>query len=288
LREETLIINTGNHIDFSDCCAGVLKKKEMILRNFSDSPLEVAFTCDDPQVSFQLCDEYAGDHGKNRRGTPPELERPHPERLQDISTLIIANSHSNSDISARGSVSSRGSSPGTQPDIQIIDDKLEIGYEKQLPLKEEITRIDELLMRPGQERHIEVCYKPLKDQDFRYARLCKRNFRITISYWQPRANHSIEKKNVQCVARICTSFIEVSPALLNFGDTDVGTLKSLPLFIRNCSDLPAKVELQYVSKVLRATGGEIIIPAKQTLETKIDIFPRKVNPDYQKVNIPFY
>jgi hypothetical protein len=77
----------------------------------------------------------------------------------------------------------------------------------------------------------------------------------------------------------------VSPALLNFGDTDVGTLKSLPLFIRNCSDLPAKVELQYVSKVLRATGGEIIIPPKQTLETKIDIFPRKVNPEYQKVFI---
>jgi hypothetical protein len=243
LREETLLVNTGNLLDFSDCCAGMWKKKEIILRNVSDSPLEVTFSCDDPQVIFSLRTEESADVKHNRKShdhscAAPDLERPHPERLQDISSLI-SKTPSNSELSmSRNSLSSRGSSRGSSPappsESHIFDigpvsivEQFERTSRAELSaspgLSDEIARIDEILMRPGKERHIEVCYKPLKDlitPDYRAGKLVKRNFRITIAYCQPRSKHSVEKKTVQCVARTCTSFIEISPPVLNFGDTD--------------------------------------------------------------------
>lgn len=62
----------------------------------------------------------------------------------------------------------------------------------------------------------------------------------------------------------------------------VGTIKSLPLYITNCSDVAARVELLYTSKILSAPRGEMIIQPRQKIEAKIEIYPRKVNPDYSK------
>ncbi|KAI8840409.1 hypothetical protein BJ741DRAFT_706290 [Chytriomyces cf. hyalinus JEL632] len=154
---------------------------------------------------------------------------------------------------------------------------------------EEVTRIEELTLRPGVERVIELCYRPAKEHTAdglqsgatASGRLVKRNFRVVLSYVK-HGSHERERKIVQCKARICTSIVDVFPKELNFGDTDVGTLKSLPIHISNLSDLPARVEVQFVSKVLHCYKGELIIPPRQSIEVKMDIYPRKVNPDYSK------
>ncbi|KAL5032177.1 hypothetical protein BDV3_000767 [Batrachochytrium dendrobatidis] len=149
---------------------------------------------------------------------------------------------------------------------------------------EDVIRIDEVQLRSGTERTIEICYKPALDAatpDYRAGKLIKRNFRITLMYAHP-SQQTREKKTIQAVARTCTSFIEVTPQLLNFGDTDVNTFKSLPIQITNCSELPARVELRFVSKVLNSFRGEMTIHARQHIEVKIDIYPRKINPDYCK------
>ncbi|KAI9092651.1 hypothetical protein DFS34DRAFT_583878, partial [Phlyctochytrium arcticum] len=149
---------------------------------------------------------------------------------------------------------------------------------------EEYRRIEEMILRPGNERIVEVCYRPERDPwtaDYRGGRLSRRNFRITLSYSAYRARNK-EKKNIQCKARTCTSFIEVNPPLINFGDTDVGTLKALPITITNMSDLAAYVELRFVSKVLNASRDPLQILPKSSMELKIEIYPRKVNPDYRK------
>ena len=329
LREETLVVSTGNTLDFGDCIAGMWKKKSIILRNVCDSPLEVSFTADNlSEVVFQLrleeshipgtdlkrkwnskqTSEYSGNNGTfSLEGAPEKYLN---DRLQEFS--LMSRTQSELSISrTRSSSSSIDSTPGNDDidgtsdlvspehasnfDIGMhragSEDMESFGYlepplrENLATLGEEIARIEEVLIRPGSERVIDVCYKPGKDQitsDYRACKLTRRNFRLCLSHWTSGKQHEKEKNTIQCMARSCTSAIEISPKFLQFGDTDVGTLKSLPVQIRNWADLPAVVELRFISKVLSSIRGEMVIPAKQTIEVKVDIYPRKVNPDYRK------
>jgi hypothetical protein len=154
-----------------------------------------------------------------------------------------------------------------------------------LSTAESFTRIEDLVLKPGTERVIQVSYRPHKDasiNDFNAGQLIRRNFRICLEYGTFRTEEPKERKVIQCRARTCTSFVEAIPKLINFGDTDVGTLKSLPIHIFNRSDIVARVELQFSSKVLNCLRGEITIQPKGYVELKLDLYPRKVNPDYRK------
>lgn len=147
------------------------------------------------------------------------------------------------------------------------------------------TRIEDLVLRPGKERVIQVSYRPKKDasiNDFNAGQLIRRNFRIVLEYGTYRSAEPKERKVIQCRARTCTSFVEVIPKEINFGDTDVGTLKSLPINIFNRADIVARVELQFSSKVLNCLRGEIVIQPRSYVELKLDLYPRKVNPEYRK------
>ncbi|KAI9176000.1 hypothetical protein H9P43_006364 [Blastocladiella emersonii ATCC 22665] len=138
--------------------------------------------------------------------------------------------------------------------------------------------IEELVLKPGAERTIVVSYNPEKAgsaTDFNAGSLVKRSFRVVLQ-------HDRERKVIQCKARTCTSFIAVAPNVVSFGDTDVGTLKSQPVRITNLSDIAARVSLAFASKVLSCHRDEIRIAPRQSVEVKIDIYPRKVNPDYRK------
>jgi hypothetical protein len=48
--------------------------------------------------------------------------------------------------------------------------------------------------------------------------------------------------------------------------------------VTNLSDLEARIEVRYISKILNIIRGEILIPPRQSIEIKVDIYPRKVNP----------
>ncbi|KAL7322889.1 hypothetical protein PS15p_210861 [Mucor circinelloides] len=154
-----------------------------------------------------------------------------------------------------------------------------------LSTTESYTRIEDFVLKPGTERVIQVSYRPQKDAsitDFNAGQLIRRNFRILLEYGTFRTEEAKEKKVIQCRARTCTSFVEAIPKVINFGDTDVGTLKSLPINIFNRSDILARVELQFSSKVLNCLRGEITIQPRSYVELKLDLYPRKVNPDYRK------
>ncbi|KAI9487044.1 MAG: hypothetical protein EXX96DRAFT_646766 [Benjaminiella poitrasii] len=150
---------------------------------------------------------------------------------------------------------------------------------------ESYTRIEDFILKPGTERVIQVSYRPQKDasiNDFNAGQLIRRSFRILLEYGPFRSEKTKERKVIQCRARTCTSFVEAIPKVINFGDTDVGTLKSLPINIFNRSDILARVELQFTSKVLNCLRGEITIQPRSYVELKLDLYPRKVNPDYRK------
>ena len=149
---------------------------------------------------------------------------------------------------------------------------------------EEVFKIDELQLRAGMEKTIEVFYQPERDSldsTCRAGRLSKKSFKFMISFSR-QGSRDVEKKTIQCRARSCTSFIDVYPKLLNFGDTDVKVIKTLPIYVKNLSDLPTRVELRFISKILSASREEIYVPANETVEAKLDLFPLKVNPDYRK------
>lgn len=58
--------------------------------------------------------------------------------------------------------------------------------------------------------------------------------------------------------------------------------RSSSISISNLSDLPAKIELRFISKVLSASRIFITIPPRESTTEKIDFFPRRINPHYTK------
>ncbi|KAJ3089439.1 hypothetical protein HK102_006398 [Quaeritorhiza haematococci] len=324
LREEALVVSSGNMLDFGECVAGIWSKQRIVLRNVSEGTLDVSFTTDNPCVVFQLTNddmrsERRGGGGSNNNSSlllnnassldnvPATPRMVTHDRLRD---LAMQQDSTNSELSnTTSSVSSRASSPTglnrKESEVMSTSGSVDFGemalsgsftnYEEELEAMdmgldgadsatEESTRIEELQLRSGTERTVEVCYKPEKDtwtSDHRGGRFVRRTFRIFLTYLQQSYKEK-DKKTIQCKARTCTSFIDVNPKQINFGDTDVGTLKSAPIHITNCSDMPARVELRYISKVLNTYRDEISLPPKQSVEVKIDIYPRKVNPDYRK------
>ncbi|KAF9971794.1 hypothetical protein BGZ73_005157 [Actinomortierella ambigua] len=157
------------------------------------------------------------------------------------------------------------------------------------------TRIEELFIKPGKERTVIVSYRPQSDpsiETFQAGKLLRKTFRIQVSYapWSGVTsatafanNPQRDRKIIQCKARACTSFVTVEPKVLDFGDADVGALKSLPIKLINFSEIPATVKLNFQSKVLNCSPpGPITIGPKGSTELKLDIYPRKVNPEYRK------
>ncbi|KAF9912253.1 hypothetical protein EC991_000144 [Linnemannia zychae] len=157
------------------------------------------------------------------------------------------------------------------------------------------TRIEELFVKPGKERTVVVSYRPTRDasiEDFQAGKLLRKSFRIIVAYapWGGLTstvpfseNAQRDRKIIQCKARACTSFVTFEPKALDFGDTDVGALKSLPIKLTNQSEIPAVVQLDFQSKVLNCSpSGPITLPPKSSTDLKLDIYPRKVNPDYRK------
>ncbi|KAJ1947720.1 hypothetical protein FBU59_001839 [Linderina macrospora] len=81
---------------------------------------------------------------------------------------------------------------------------------------------------------------------------------------------------------MCTSLVRVTPALLDFGPVDVGTLKSLDLVIENQSAVAAAIQCQVDSKVITCNRAPLTVPALQSVRVRVDIYPRRVNARYRK------
>ncbi|KAI9361647.1 hypothetical protein DFJ73DRAFT_956941 [Zopfochytrium polystomum] len=306
-REELLLINNGSpSMDFGDCCAGQNYRKALTLRNLSESILDVSFTAENANllVFFKSDQSSSKDRPSNVNGpnstADPDGERGVVERVKDLESLTgseVSNPSSTLNSRASSPTSLNRKEPDTEiistadvleflrpPDIQGADEAPDRMWDRQDVLGTDFVQIEELVLLAGHERSVEVVYFPGKDaltSDYRGGRLAKKQFKLIVNH-SKRGQSQMERKIVQCRARTCTSFVEVSPSLVNFGDTDVGTLKSAPIQISNMSDLAASVEFRFISKVLHCSKGEISIPPKQTVEVKLDIYPRKVNPDYCK------
>lgn len=293
LKEESLVVSSGPTLDFGDCCSGIVTRQKLVLKNISDSNLDIQFTSDESSIVFQLkTDEHLTSSVSSsldskavylldkmaENSSMDSLTADWESFMSSRASTPVSNSRKGSEAaSSRGSLSTFDVL-GKVPLLEEVTTALNEGYEN------EFTKIEEIILRPGAERTIEVLYRPMKDSssfDYLSGHLVSKSFRISLSY-SASGSTVKEKKIIQCLSRACTSVIEVSPKELNFGETNIGTLKSLPLKISNISDLAARVEIRYISKVLNIYTGELFIPPNQTIEVKVDIYARKVNPDYHK------
>lgn len=146
------------------------------------------------------------------------------------------------------------------------------------------TKIEDMILKPGVERVIQVSYRPSLDAPSSVCagQFIPRVFNIMLQYGPNKSAKPKELKLIQCKAQTCTSFVRVTPQVIDFGDTNVGTQKSFPIQIINQSDICAHVELVFESKVLNCTQGELLMRPKSTVELKLDIYPRKVNMLYRR------
>ncbi|CAO1632236.1 unnamed protein product [Parajaminaea phylloscopi] len=154
--------------------------------------------------------------------------------------------------------------------------------------------IESLLLRPKEETRVVVSYKPARgdlDEDFSAGRLVENIFRVTVEYCRARSNLHLsgsrnrgnrERKTVLCRTRTCTSLVTVSPSKLDFGEVNVGSRKSSQIVVTNHSDLTARVDLRFVSKVLSMYRDEMAIPSRQSVHLTVDYSPRRVNTSYSK------
>ncbi|CAO3693171.1 unnamed protein product [Rhizopus stolonifer] len=338
LKKETLIVTSGQVVDFGDCISGTWAVQQVVLNNISESPLEVKFIPEGAEVIFDIKQDTAAEE---EQPTPPKLVKRKFSNNRTNTTTSIATtpqtgyseaSGQNSEFSSRSTSPTPSRAPtesdgtfsptaetsrlyfpsqptipedsdsdygtpdanGLNTDTSSVSDNVSVTTNSTSMAHspqttgaafESYTRIEDFVLKPGTERIIQVSYRPQKDasiNDFNAGQLIRRNFRILLEYGSFRSAESKQRKVVQCRARTCTSFVEVIPKVVNFGDTDVGTLKSLPIRIFNRSDILARVELQFASKVLNCLRGEITIQPKNYVELKLDLYPRKVNPDYRK------
>ncbi|KAJ1579083.1 hypothetical protein NDA12_003222 [Ustilago hordei] len=152
------------------------------------------------------------------------------------------------------------------------------------------NQLEELVLRPGGEYRVFVSYRPERvawDADFSGGRLVEKTFRISLDYSRARlanmrSRGGRERRTVVCHSRTCTSFISISPKMIDLGEVQVGTRKSANISVTNRSELTARVDLRFISKVLSMYRDEVAIPALQTIELKVESFPRRVNETYRK------
>ncbi|KAF9351228.1 hypothetical protein BGX26_010721 [Mortierella sp. AD094] len=223
-----------------------------------------------------------------REGTEEDLEsEPDNSSVQDSMNASTLINHKKR-LSLRSI-----SFSGAQRDRELAQSQLH-GPKSPVRGSQSTTRIEELFLKPGKDRTVIVSYRPARDssiENFQAGKLLRKSFRITVTYAPFVINGSSipfsenpqrDRKIIQCKARACTSFVTVEPKSLDFGDTDVGALKSMLIKLINQSEIPATVQLDFQSKVLNCTPSGAIIPPKSSTELKLDIYPRKVNPDYRK------
>jgi hypothetical protein len=270
VASESLVVSDDT-LDFGVCYSGRRYSRTFTIKNVSETPLEVRFSAQDADVKFY-----------------PFIKK---DLVDTKGTAILDSQNSSgsesSTLNALGELSDNVDALHQESNI-VGDDSLEShGLLINTGTVSRIEPIDEILLKPGAERVIRAAYSPqlsTSTTNYQAGQLVRKTFRIQLSLSSPIPNFKLSKihKAIQCRAKACTSFIGVSDNVLNFGDTDVGVLRSLPLTITNYSELPAYVQIRFASKILSCDRYSLTIAPKQKAEVKFDIYPRKVNPDYRK------
>jgi hypothetical protein len=144
--------------------------------------------------------------------------------------------------------------------------------------------IEELTMRPGTEYRVLLLYRSavLSGDSASAGQLREHAFKVYLDSSSSRPS-SNTRRTLKCSSRSCTSLITIaSGGKIDFGEVTVGASKTATITIQNLSALSARVEIAAISKVLSANRNVIVIPPMESVEERIEFFPRRINEKYEK------
>ncbi|KAI8639190.1 hypothetical protein BD408DRAFT_435399 [Parasitella parasitica] len=310
MHRETLVVKSGNILDFGDCISGNWSMQQIVLSNVSEASIEVHFSVEGgvemafnvkakPEDGEDERDDVIRSNMANIATNTSIFEKhlPIPQSSitpESLFTRPDSPSISHKTFSSQEDASSTNSYASTDVDIDMWTafnemysyntSSLSVTRQSQ-ELEGNTTNIEDIVLKPGSEKTIQVSYRPSKSElkSVNAGQLiAQNNFGILLVYRPNKTSKPKELKLIQCKAKTCTSFVSVTPQTVDFGDTNVGAQKSQSISITNLSEICAHVELVFESKVISCTQGELLIQPKSTMELKLDIYPRKINTSYKR------
>lgn len=318
--DDALGLNDSS-LDFGDCAGGQWTRQVLILKNNADAVLDVVLSADaGVDATFQLADVASIRDAEDSDAPADDVpEAPAQEAATMRELVMRQNARTEEDVSSTTSqdgsrpaspsieiqsIPSAASAPPTNAPssrvasysasalapsqggaIRRLHDPMQMlrGGEQQH------NQVDNLLLRPGSQSRVVVSHRPPAepvDETYSAGRLKDTAFNIFLDYARSsgsaRSSGGRERRTVVCHTRTCTPFVSVSPKMVDFGVASVGTRKSAQISVVNHSDLSTRIAMRFVSKVLSMYMDEVTVPARQSVDLRIDFFPRRVNNSYRK------
>eukprot|EP01063_Lacrimia_lanifica_P033314 TRINITY_DN5883_c0_g1_i2.p1 TRINITY_DN5883_c0_g1~~TRINITY_DN5883_c0_g1_i2.p1 ORF type:complete len:3138 (+),score=1002.52 TRINITY_DN5883_c0_g1_i2:59-9415(+) len=165
--------------------------------------------------------------------------------------------------------------------------------ERQAGQASSLPEIHDILIKPGQTQRLEVTYTPDLPADKRdklvrkVFRLFARAVLVKEGAERPSEDDCASphySRGISCRAHVCTSRIEVKEKEIDFGDAPIGSTASCYVTIENPTQLPAELQVDYDSKIMKAVlnGNHVTIKANSAVSLEFQIVPHKVNPSFCK------
>lgn len=146
---------------------------------------------------------------------------------------------------------------------------------------------EEFFVPSGEQRKIAVWYardEQMHEDSGIITKLHKSQFRLFVRCRDDKdpIRKILFSKTISCFVRYCTSIIDATPRNINFGDSSIGSVKYATVTVENKSDLPTRIAVRFISKVITCNTSEAIIQPHQKMDIKFKLSARKVNPNYRK------
>ena len=278
---ETDVLKMVSTVDFGQICDGVWAKKLVTVKNAGEKAMDMKLSATaGHEVVFRLADVA----GEDPDEVPARRRSPSPTFGLRSERSVHTSESSRRDMSlpptrplsrVTSTSSYRWHTDATESDddepesfpepLASLVNRSEVAAEKPS------NQIEDLVMRPGVEYRIFIFYRPAHAPGPQH----ETGFEVFLDFGSRR-------RAIACTAQSCTSFIEISNQMVDYGEVTIGDTKTATITINNLSALSAKVQMAAISKVLSVNRNVIVIPPFESKEEKVDFFPRRINERYEK------
>ncbi|KAJ2851866.1 hypothetical protein IWW36_000827 [Coemansia brasiliensis] len=295
-------------ISFGNCTSGVWYSRDISFKNISDTPVVLRFRVEGNTSGVTMRTAIRTDNGSLafEYGASDNTQAPMPFEATLSRRPSLGEDGASEGVTATDEVISEGGSTEMTPaddstppseGTRTADSGRRFATRARAAHGHKTAMFDELLIKPGSVRTMALALvgNPASSASVSAGQFGRQSFTLfcecsTVTNVQnaqlpPSAagnERNVERLSIPCTVNMCTPFVRVSPALLDFGSVDVGTLKSLSLQVENLSQVAAVVQCKLESKVITCTRTPITIAPLQTVTVRVDIYPRRINARYRK------
>ncbi|KAJ2806264.1 hypothetical protein H4S07_003842, partial [Coemansia furcata] len=294
-------------INFGNCTSGVWYNREIAFKNIGETPVVMRFRVEGNTSNLTMKSGVKAKQGPKvlSQGQPEDLSSseqqggPDGDSISDRSgaiTTVAASDHT-----SFSTTSTAIREPGT-PVQEPRDSGRHLQPRDRLAALHgaQPALFDEVLIKPGTMRTVVLSLVgnatcaaspgagQFGTQSFTLFCECsassgsKQSPPLPTKGASSAADRTVERLSLPCTLNMCTSYVRVTPALLDFGTVDVGMLKTMYLQVENLSHVDATVQCRLESKVINCTRVPVVIPPLMSQTIRVDIYPRRINPRYRK------